>query len=977
MRMPRWLHSFLYGSPTALVAVPPTQEIAASKALAEAQGRTSLIFDSHIMTEAASSKNPQAVSLAWDEGRAFGYNVAPQSSWMGMTPRERKETLLSIFLANPWASNCIDTIALYITSGGYTIEPRVDKPDERQRDDIEAFLQRINEDWDFDQYVYDQLTDEDIFGECFTEFTMKGGKPYQLFPIDNLTMDTEHDKYGRVTRYKQQLTSTSKINYLNPKTIIRWWNPHKRAKVDPFSPLEGVQDAILLDKKMTNWSTTFFQKGAKFPFSVEGISDQDEADRFLTWFKANYTGEKNAQTPFVAWGGATLKPMGKGSIDIDFDKGLDRQQAIVLANFHVPPSIACISETGNRLTDMSDSQRKILQYIACDPRRRRFFEKFNYRLIHPFFGTDYYVSSRYADFRDDESLAKVADTRIRNGSMLIDEVRQEMGKDAYPDGVGQVPVIVVTRDVVPIERLAQMSDEQARTVQQAADAADLNNQLLKEKVDQAKNPPESAPLQKGQQGVPSNATMPPKTKKQPEEPQESASDRPAVVQQRTGMMVAFLLDPKTAQQLAIPGGEPADDLHITLAYLGDTADFVGSIDHLVGTIDLFARTMQPLAGRVSGIGRFITDGEDVTPVYASVDMEGLQSFHDELIDHLSSLGYDAASNFAYNPHITLAYIGSDASMPVEDIANVPLHFDKVCLAIGDERHFFKLGSDSLPPSRENHEEQETHQESRETDDVRPGQDEGQGAVALSEIDEPGHKEAGTGGSASVADQRKAELTSWIASLFQAMKARGEELAPSLDHAASFYAFNDQEQAALAQKLAEVNIAAQQFSYNRDMVAVGLAQPTEEGLFSKVGDVLSWGREQVTLIASTMKDMLSNFVSGLAPDAKVAEAVGGWIDRYADYKAPQIANVTWGTGANDGSMQAIEDIVEAAKDPSKAVSTDQVRVKVVPSYSSADFCADYAGKDYSIPEYLQLGISWPAHPNCRHSIEMVRKDGDEA
>jgi hypothetical protein len=504
MPMWKWVERLLYGGSTQLIAVPPTEAIAEQRAIEEARDRTSLIFDSHIMTEAAaSSKNPQAVSLAWDEGRAYGFNVAPQN-WLGMTPRERKETLLSIFIANPWASNCIDSIALYITSGGYTIEPRVgvENPDEKQRDEIDAFLQRINEDWDFDQYVYDQISDRDIFGEAFTEVLMKDGKPYQLFPIDCLTMDTEHDKYGRAIRYKQQLTSTSQVNYLDPRKIIRWWNPHKRAKVDPFSPLEGIQDAILLDKKMTNWTTTFFQKGAKFPYSIEGIADQDEADRFLTWWRANFTGEKNAQTPVVTWGTAKIVPSGRGSIDVDFDKGLDRMQSIVLANFHVPPAIACISETGNRLTDMSDSQRKILQYIACDPRRRTFFEKFNYRLIAPYW-SDWRVSSRYADLRSEEDLAKMHDIRIRNGSQTVNEVRQEMGQGPYKTS-GDTPVIVVSREVVPLDRLDELSREQASAAQQAADAGELNNQLLKVKVDQAETPDTAQGVQK--QDVPGKQT---------------------------------------------------------------------------------------------------------------------------------------------------------------------------------------------------------------------------------------------------------------------------------------------------------------------------------------------------------------------------------------------------------------------------------------------------------------------------------------
>jgi hypothetical protein len=453
--------------------------------------RTSWVFDSHVVTEASGGggrgKTPKSTSLAYAENDAWGQENIMRS-FMGLTPRERKETLLAIFLANPWASNCIDTIALYIVSGGMTIEPRVPNPDKSQRKKIEELLLRINEDWDFNQYVYDSLTDQDIFGETFTEYTMYGGAPYQLFSTDCITMDAEHDKFGRAVRYKQQLNLTTEVNYLDKNTIIRWWNPHKRAKVDPFSPLERVQDAILLDKKMVNWSTTFFQKGAKFPYWVEFQGDQDEAERYLTWFKQNYTGEKNAHLPPVAYNGAKFHEFGSGAVDIDFESGLNRQQTIVLSAFHVPPSIACIAESGNRLTDMSDGQRKILQYIACDPRRHRFFEKFNYRLIFPYFGNDYYVSTRYADFRDDKSLAEVADIRVRNGSLKINEARQEMGRDAYTDG-GDVPVIVTTKEVTPVPRLDDLETEQRTTAKQTLDQGDLNTEMLKAKVEQAKNPP--------------------------------------------------------------------------------------------------------------------------------------------------------------------------------------------------------------------------------------------------------------------------------------------------------------------------------------------------------------------------------------------------------------------------------------------------------------------------------------------------------
>lgn len=847
----RWLERLLYG-PVAPMrgSAPPMLISEAPTNVASPSMRSSMVFDSHVvpLEEAASGKNPQAISLAWDEGRAWGISLAPQS-WLGMTPRERKETLLSIFIANPWASNCIDTIALYITSGGYTIEPRVEKPDEKQHDEIEAFLRRINEDWDFNQFVYDQVTDEMIFGESFCEFTMKAAKPYQLFSIDCLTMDTEHDRYGRVVKYMQQLTSTMAAQDLDPKTIIRWWNPHKRAKVDPFSPLERVQDAILLDKKMINWMTTFFQKGAKYNYYFKGLGDQDEADRFLTYYRANFTGEKNAQTPPVLWGNAEIAPLGNaGPLDMDFDKGLDRMLTIILSAFHVPPSIACIAESGNRLTDMSDGQRKILQYIACDPRRHRFFEKFNYRLIFPYFGDDYYVSTRYADFRDDKSLAEVADIRIRNGTSTQNEVRQEMGKEAYEKG-GDVAAIVTNKEVTPIERLEDLAEEQRQTTQATLDTAKANADLAKTKAQQAKEPPPPAqPLQKVQQGVAQNTTKPGNA-----QTKESHEEQTTPTQSHAANEVPTRQNPRQSDAALHP--------------LQET--FRGGRRHHDASRDDTSPGLRRLHGIVSPGDNTMTDEESPQP-------EASQETASQT---------DAASN---DPTV----------------------------------------------------------------DRRPDTE------------------------ASEAARHKAELAAWLASLFSMMKQRGALSEPSIATALAAYAFTDQEREGLAHKLAKVNLTAQIFAYHRDMAAVGIAHALHHW---STDDLLSWSHSQVESITKTMHNQLGNFTAGLAPDANVADQVNPWLDRYSAWKSPQIANATWGTGANVGSMAAIDDMIDAASDPTQPgiVSTDNIRVRVMPAEAKEKFCQAYAGKDYSIEEYQALGITWPAHPSCPHYIEVYVVTGDDS
>lgn len=1024
-----WLEHLLYGPPYAEAATPP---VTAAEPVQEVAlpppGRSSLVFDSHILTEAATGTTPQAVSLAWDEGRAYGYNVAPQN-WLGMTPRERKETLLSIFLTNPWASNCIDTIALYIISGGYSIEPRVQHPDENQRKEIEKFLLRVNEDWDFLQFAYDQLTDEMIFGESFTEFTVHQRVPWQLFPVDCLTMEARHDKYGRVTKFLQQLTSTSQVEEFKPDTFIRWWNPHKRSKVDPFSPLERIQDAILLDKKMTDWTTTFFHRGAKYPYYFKGLGDQDEAERFLAYYRANFTGEKNAQTPPVVWGDAEIVPLGNdGSIDIDFDKGLDRQQIIVLSAMHVPPAIACISESGNRLTDMSDSQRKILEYIACNPRKRRFFEKFNYRLIFPFFGTDYYVSTRYADFRDDKALAEVADIRVKNGTLLPNEVRQEMGKEPYKKG-GDVAVIITSKEVTPLERLDELADEQRQTTQAALDTAKANADLAQTKAKQAKEPP-TVPGSGANQGddtddqdTQSRTTANPRQQKAPAKAAESAyhaarqevaaaaigagpgnaarrfqrADHDATYRQgdrgsqevaspHTGMMLALLLDAETAAQLALPGGEPANDLHITLAYLGDIEDKDFSDGRyrphtepvmIQRVLKAVTSAAAPLVGKVGGVGCFSTPMQ--MPVIATVDVPGLAELRHELVTALDQANYYVAYDHGYTPHITLDYVQPGDPVTLKFLPALPLTFDVVWLCVGGERIPFKLGSFE-PPTKESNEEPETHAQSATPDAALVERaDQTAGDRALHEVQETlSGGRAGDDGSrdpesvateaasTSVANTHKSELASWIAALFLSVKTRGNLANPDVATAIAAYALSDQEQESLAHKLAEVNLAAQVFGYNGIMTTIGILGP---GIVTTQADLLPWGRAQVASITKTMQEQLGNFIRWLPEDTNLVSALNDWVDRYRAWKSPQVANYTWGSGQDEGSLAALNDVMDMATDPTQPgiVSTDNIKIRVVPPESSSDYCKEYAGQSYAVDEYLGLGMRWPAHPNCIHSI----------
>lgn len=169
----------------------------------------------------------------------------------------------------------------------------------------------------------------------------------------------------------------------------------------------------------------------------------------------------------------------------------------------------------------------------------------------------------------------------------------------------------------------------------------------------------------------------------------------------TGVMVAFFLNEKVARKLALPDGEPAEDLHVTLAFSGDKSNLKVNPGKLKKTLAGFASEAKPLTGKTGGIGRFSpSDSSDgLSPVIALVNVPGIQRWRADLVKRLESAGVEIAKDFEYTPHITLAYIDEDEPMPVESVPEVDLKFNEVWLVIGDERTAYPIGDEQYPQEK--------------------------------------------------------------------------------------------------------------------------------------------------------------------------------------------------------------------------------------------------------------------------------------
>ncbi|NUT90878.1 MAG: hypothetical protein HOY78_02495 [Saccharothrix sp.] len=164
----------------------------------------------------------------------------------------------------------------------------------------------------------------------------------------------------------------------------------------------------------------------------------------------------------------------------------------------------------------------------------------------------------------------------------------------------------------------------------------------------------------------------------------------------TGGMIALV--PVESRALAITDGEPADELHLTLVYLGDDVTGWRPEQHeavLEFGADL-ARLWEPIEARVFAHAKFNPDGGpdgDMEPclVYLVGDTPAFGEMRDWSVDRLRERLGDVvfpAQHTPFVPHITAAY-GRD--LPYGLFTTGPVTFDRLRVALGDDVRDYPLG----------------------------------------------------------------------------------------------------------------------------------------------------------------------------------------------------------------------------------------------------------------------------------------------
>jgi len=178
----------------------------------------------------------------------------------------------------------------------------------------------------------------------------------------------------------------------------------------------------------------------------------------------------------------------------------------------------------------------------------------------------------------------------------------------------------------------------------------------------------------------------------------------ASVEVHTGTMVALIPTAEDAARLAVGGGEPADELHCTLAYLGDAAALgAGGRQDVLDGVTRAANGLPEIEADAFSLNVFNpgTASDRDTCIVLGLSGDPIDAVHDLVSEALREALWDRLLELPpphrpWHAHMTLEYTEDLARLTALTDRIGPVRFDRIRIAFGGERIDIPL----IPPSED-------------------------------------------------------------------------------------------------------------------------------------------------------------------------------------------------------------------------------------------------------------------------------------
>jgi 2'-5' RNA ligase len=176
----------------------------------------------------------------------------------------------------------------------------------------------------------------------------------------------------------------------------------------------------------------------------------------------------------------------------------------------------------------------------------------------------------------------------------------------------------------------------------------------------------------------------------------------------TGGEVALVPSAADAQRLALDGGEDVEQLHLTLAYLGDAAEIDESTraELIAWAYEMVTGWPSPVEADAFAPAIFNPEGPEPCAVLILAGAE-LAEFHETALADITDLVSLPEQHQPWIPHVTLAYIDdgdliNGPGLGMVDLDEIvpgrmgPVNFDRLRLAFGGEVTDVPIGKAAAP-----------------------------------------------------------------------------------------------------------------------------------------------------------------------------------------------------------------------------------------------------------------------------------------
>lgn len=477
------------------------------------------------------------------------------------------------------------------------------------------------------------------------------------------------DAMGRQVRevigyYFEPVGDPDRANEFYPVNEVAHWSPipDPLANFRGMSWLTPVIREINADVSMSAHRDSFFRNGAtpNVVVKYQQKLKQEQRDDIRDAIAARHAGSENAFTTMVLDQGADLTVVGANMEGSAFTALQAAGELRIAAAAMVPPRIAGISaaiQTGvPRPGELADDMRLFVDG-TLRPNWRTACAALSVLVTVPSGSKLWFDTSDISALRQGETDA--ATTMQLNASTANTLIMA--GYD--PDAVVQA----IT----------------------AGDMSILSGQhsgLTSVQMHAPGEKPPAPPVQTGDPMASADATA------TAEPAVAKGTGRHRSVIGHTGAMIALIPTDTDAERLAVPGGERADELHVTLAYLGEGADYSDYVRQaLHGTIAATVAEMGPVEADGSALTVFNPgDANDLeTCIVLGLTGPDLRRVHDAVARVTTNLLAITGPEFPdqhdpWIPHLTLTFTDDVSQLATLTSRVGPVTFDRIRLAFAGD-----------------------------------------------------------------------------------------------------------------------------------------------------------------------------------------------------------------------------------------------------------------------------------------------------